>query len=82
MPIPGEGSAPTAQSTIPPAATRPFVTFSSGEPNHVLQDREGNVWLGTSVSLEQMRVSRLRSHGPLAKIVVLGPAITTPSGSA
>ena len=72
LPIPGEGSAPAAQSAIPPATTRPFVTFSSGEPNNVLQDREGNVWLGTPVGLEQMRVSRLRSHGPFAKIVTLG----------
>jgi signal transduction histidine kinase/ligand-binding sensor domain-containing protein len=72
LPIPSEGSAPTAQSTIQPTATRPFVTFSSGEPNCALQDREGNVWLGTPVGLEQMRVSRLRNHGPFAKIVVLG----------
>jgi signal transduction histidine kinase/ligand-binding sensor domain-containing protein len=72
LPIPNEGSAPTAQFKTPPTATRPFVTFSTGEPNCALQDREGNVWFGTPVGLEQMRVSRLRSHGPFAKIVVLG----------
>ncbi len=64
---------PDASATAAPSiADRPFITYRGGEPVSALQDREGNIWFGTWAGLEQMRVARLRSHGPFAKLVVLG----------
>jgi signal transduction histidine kinase len=65
-------STPDASATAAPSiADRPFITYSGGGPNCALQDREGNIWFGTVSGLEQMRVARLRSHGPFAKNVTL-----------
>jgi signal transduction histidine kinase/ligand-binding sensor domain-containing protein len=36
------------------------------------QDREGNFWFGTTGGLEQLRLPRLRRHGPFPEFVVLG----------
>jgi signal transduction histidine kinase len=41
-------------------------------PISALQDREGNVWFGTTGGLQQLRVPRLRRHGPFEEFVVLG----------
>jgi len=50
-----------------------FMSFYDGvAPVSVLQDREGNVWFGTTGGLQQLRVPRLRRHGPFEEFVVLG----------
>jgi signal transduction histidine kinase/ligand-binding sensor domain-containing protein len=50
-----------------------FVSLHDGAaPVSVLQDREGNVWFGTTGGLQQLRMPRLRSHGPFEEFVVLG----------
>jgi signal transduction histidine kinase/ligand-binding sensor domain-containing protein len=50
-----------------------FLNFIDGAPPaSALQDREGNVWFGTTSSLEQLRLPRLRRHGPFPEFVVLG----------
>jgi signal transduction histidine kinase/ligand-binding sensor domain-containing protein len=72
LPIPTAADGTGAQLEPPALAARPFITFSNGEPNCALQDREGNIWFGMASGLEQMRVSRLRSYGPFAKNVTLG----------
>jgi signal transduction histidine kinase len=49
------------------------LSFHDGAaPISVLQDREGNIWFGTTGGLEQLRVPRLRRHGPFEEFVVLG----------
>ena len=70
--IPAASDGAGAQLEPPALANRPFITFSDGEPNCALQDREGNIWFGMASGLEQMRMSRLRSYGPFAKNVTLG----------
>ena len=72
LPIAAAADSARAVPAPPSLATRPFITFSDGEPYCALQDREGNIWFGTPTGLEQMRVSRLRSRGPFAKAVTLG----------
>jgi signal transduction histidine kinase/ligand-binding sensor domain-containing protein len=42
------------------------------EPISAMEDREGNIWFGTTLGLEQLRVPRLRRHGPFEDVVVLG----------
>ena len=42
------------------------------QPISELEDREGNIWFGTTGGLEQLRVPRLRRHGPFKEFVVLG----------
>jgi signal transduction histidine kinase/ligand-binding sensor domain-containing protein len=50
-----------------------FMSFYDGvAPVSVLQDREGNIWFGTTGGLQQLRVPRLRRHGPFEEFVVLG----------
>jgi signal transduction histidine kinase/ligand-binding sensor domain-containing protein len=50
-----------------------FVSLDDGAaPISALQDREGNVWFGTTGGLQQLRVPRLRRHGPFEEFVVLG----------
>ena len=50
-----------------------FLSFDDGAaPTSVLQDLEGNVWFGTTGGLQQLRVPRLRRHGPFEEFVVLG----------
>jgi signal transduction histidine kinase/ligand-binding sensor domain-containing protein len=50
-----------------------YVSFHDGAaPVSVLQDREGNVWFGTTGGLQQLRVPRFRRHGPFEEFVVLG----------
>ncbi|MDB6042039.1 MAG: two-component system sensor protein [Gammaproteobacteria bacterium] len=71
VPIPDESKAAAPEPQAQSLANRPFIVFSGGEPHSALQDREGNIWFGTALGLDQMRVSRLRRHGPFAKNVVL-----------
>ena len=66
------------RAAAPPAAKRKseprFISFDDGAaPISVLQDREGNVWFGTTGGLEQLRVPRLRRHGPFEELIVLAP---------
>lgn len=72
VPVPLEPD-PAAPSEVEPrsVSNRPFIAFG-GQVISALQDREGNVWFGTTAGLEQLRVSRLRSHGPFFEFVVLG----------
>ena len=67
------------RADAPPAAESKFtseprfLSFDDGAaPISVLQDREGNVWFGTTSGLEQLRLPRLRRHGPFEEFVVLG----------
>ena len=60
-----------AESKSKPEAR--FLSFDDGAaPISVLQDREGNVWFGTTSGLQQLRAPRLRRHGPFEEFVVLG----------
>lgn len=72
LPIPAPADGARTVPAPPSLADRPFIVFNDGEPDCALQDREGNIWFGTATALEQMRVSRLRTHGPFARNVTLG----------
>jgi signal transduction histidine kinase/ligand-binding sensor domain-containing protein len=71
---------PSLDRAIAPAAAegkskseQAFLSFDDrAAPASVLEDREGNVWFGTPGGLEQLRVPRLRRHGPFQEFVVLG----------
>jgi signal transduction histidine kinase/streptogramin lyase len=64
--------APPAAQSKPKSEPR-FLSFDDrAAPASALQDREGNVWFGTPGGLEQLRVPRLRRHGPFPEFVVLG----------
>ena len=74
IPIPSldRGRAPAAAEGQSRSEPR-FLSFSDGGMvGAVLEDREGNVWFGTSGGLEQLRVPRLRRHGPFPEFVTLG----------
>ena len=70
LPIPTEPKSPAAHAALPLPVKRPFIGFS-GQLIGALEDREGNLWFGTTNGLEQLRVSRLESHGPLPSFVVI-----------
>jgi signal transduction histidine kinase/ligand-binding sensor domain-containing protein len=71
LPVPAEGEPARPQDAVPPPSNQAFLAFG-GQLISSLEDREGNVWFGTTAGLEQLRVSRLRSHGPFLGFVVLG----------
>src|SRR4030095_12813792 len=72
VPTAGERDATVPEVGPTSMASRRLLVFKEGEPTCALQDREGNVWFGTTTGLQQIRVSRLRSYGPFGQFVVLG----------
>jgi signal transduction histidine kinase/ligand-binding sensor domain-containing protein len=75
LPVPSFERDPPAPATAGDSSHDPrFLSFAEGAVTiSALQDREGNVWFGTSGGLEQLRVPRLRRHGPFpGGFVVLG----------
>ena len=72
LPIPAAADNAATQLETRTLADRPFIVFSDGEPNCVLEDREGNIWFATATGLEQMRRSRLRNYGHFPRNVILG----------
>jgi signal transduction histidine kinase/ligand-binding sensor domain-containing protein len=72
LPIPAlDGElAPAAEHQSMPDSG--FLSFNTGVPLSALQDREGNYWFGTEEGLEQLRIPRLKRHGPFPEFVVLG----------
>jgi signal transduction histidine kinase/ligand-binding sensor domain-containing protein len=71
LPIPAERNPAVPEGRPQSLSDRPFISFGS-LPQTALQDREGNLWFGTSAGLEQLRMARLRSQGPFLEYVVLG----------
>ena len=74
IPTPSLDRADASQAAHSKSHPEPqFLSFYDGvAPTSVLQDREGNVWFGTTGGLQQLRVPRLRRHGPFEEFVVLG----------
>ncbi|HTD72314.1 MAG TPA: two-component regulator propeller domain-containing protein [Steroidobacteraceae bacterium] len=74
IPIPSLDRADALPAADSKSKSEPqFMSFYDGvAPVSVLQDREGNIWFGTTGGLQQLRVPRLRRHGPFEEFVVLG----------
>jgi signal transduction histidine kinase/ligand-binding sensor domain-containing protein len=72
LPIPSLDRDPAAAAERQPMPDPRFLSFNTGAPLSALQDREGNFWFGTVEGLEQLRVPRLKRHGPFPEFVVLG----------
>jgi len=75
LPVPSFERDPAAPATAGDSTHDPrFLSFAEGAVAiSVLQDREGNVWFGTTGGLVQLRLPRLRRHGPFpGGFVVLG----------
>jgi signal transduction histidine kinase/ligand-binding sensor domain-containing protein len=72
VPIAAKHDAPVPEVGSTSMANRRSIVFNEGQPTSALEDREGNVWFGTTTGLQQIRASRLRSYGPFEEFVVLG----------
>jgi signal transduction histidine kinase/ligand-binding sensor domain-containing protein len=73
LPIPSpDGELALGSKRQSPADPQLLFFADRAEPISAFEDREGNIWFGTTLGLEQLRLPRLRRHGPFEDTVVLG----------